>query len=160
MDAASAFWSDLEVFLADMALSYATHGGRSAAVVWPQGEAAVVQALVTDHGRGEPPEKSAAAAMARRLGESVGRQVGFRYSNVETGHVEEARHITDDTFVVMLEGAVEVRLSPLGPHWPADVQRLQHRLRAGEVLYVPAGFSCSVSGQRSDALLVELALMN
>ncbi|GGN42393.1 hypothetical protein [Streptomyces fuscichromogenes] len=159
MDAeAPDFRLDLELFLEDIALSFDTHGGRSAAVVWPQGEASVVQALVDAHGRSEVPVGDTAHVVARKFGELVNRQVCVAYRTVRAGDADEERHIAADVFVVMLQGVVEVRLAPLGTRWPARVGQFQHRLLAGEVLYIPAGFSCAVFGQRSVALLMELVL--
>ncbi|MFD3589802.1 hypothetical protein [Streptomyces sp. NPDC058683] len=158
MAAASSFQDELDRFLTDIAMSFATHRSRSAAVVWPRGESLVLQAVTASHGRAEPSRDGSASAVGRRLGELLDRQVQVGLRTVEAGHVEEDQHITADTFVVMVKGVVEVRLQPLGADWPAEVTEFHHRLLAGQVLYAPAQFSCSVTGQHSSALLLELTL--
>ncbi|MEU2621519.1 hypothetical protein ABZ642_25835 [Streptomyces sp. NPDC007157] len=153
---ATAFQADLETFLTDMVWTFTTHGGRSAAVVWPRGEASVVPALAAAHGQ-DGAEQHPADAVAHRLGTLVDRGARAAYRTVRPGEAEEETHVSADTFLLTLSGAVEARLAPLGPGWPAGVGRLRHRLRAGEVLYLPAGFSSALS-VRTPALVMELTL--
>jgi hypothetical protein len=160
MDALTAFHSDVEGFLEDIVLSFGIHGGRSPAVVWPQGEASVVQALVAAHDRTEPSAGGVPQFVARTLGELVGRRVNVRHRTVRAGHMEEERHITLDTLAVMLRGALEVRTRTLGDGELGEVDRFRYRILTGEVLYIPPGFSCVLAGQHSAALLMELALDN
>ncbi|WP_181805717.1 hypothetical protein [Streptomyces shenzhenensis] len=150
--------SDLENFLQDITVSFRTHGGRSAAVVWPRGDASVVQALVAAHDKTESSVDETTCALGLLFGEILKRRVGVTYRVVPAGKNDEEREITADTFAVMLQGALEVQLSPLGDGWPAEVGSFRHRLLAGEVLYIPIGFGCTMVGQRSLALLMELTL--
>ncbi|MGW7418898.1 hypothetical protein ACWGJB_02300 [Streptomyces sp. NPDC054813] len=156
MDAA-AFQDDLETFLTDMVWTFATHGGRSAAVVWPRGEATVVPALAAAHEQDGGSEQHPADAVAHRLGTLVDRGARAAYRTVRPAEADEETRVAADTFLLTLRGAVEARLAPLGPGWPAGVGRLRHRLRAGEVLYVPVGFSSALS-VRTPALVMELTL--
>jgi hypothetical protein len=158
MDAPLAFQPDLERFLKDIALCFEIHGGRSAAVVWPQGEATVVQILTAAYGQGEESGKEVAEFIAQEFGKLVGRRASVSYRTVPTGRVEEERHTTADTFTVMLEAAAEMRLAPVSAGWPAEVGECHLRLLAGQVLYIPVGFSRRLSGQHSDVLLLELTL--
>ncbi|MFQ3563101.1 hypothetical protein QZN11_40715 [Streptomyces gramineus] len=157
MDAAAAYLADLETFVTDMALTFTTHGGRSAAVVWPRGEDTVVLALAAAHGRPGAAGRHPALDFAARLGTLVGRGTRAAYSTVPAGDGAEETTVAADTFLLQLRGAVEARLTPLGTDWPAGVGPLRHRLRAGEVLYLPAGFNRALSA-RSQALVLELTL--
>ncbi|MEU5310760.1 hypothetical protein [Streptomyces sp. NPDC021562] len=157
MDAAAAFRADLETFVTDMAWTFTTHGGRSAAVVWPRGEDTVVLALATAHGRPCAAGRHPALDFAERLGTLVGRGARAAYNTVPAGDGVEETPVAADTFLLQLRGAVEARLTPLGTDWPAGVGPLRHRLRAGEVLYLPAGFNRALSA-RSQALVLELTL--
>ncbi|WP_329347589.1 hypothetical protein OG226_02245 [Streptomyces sp. NBC_01261] len=157
MDAASTFEADLEAFLTDMVWTFTTHGGRSAAVVWPRGEETVVPALVAAHGQHGSAPRHPALDLAERLGTLVGRRTRATYRTVAAGDTTDGTPVAADTFLLPLREAVEVRLTPLGTDWPAEVGRLKHRLRAGEVLYLPTGFSRALSA-RSQALVLELTL--
>ncbi|MER6465189.1 hypothetical protein ACWC4D_05270 [Streptomyces sp. NPDC001288] len=157
MDAAAAYLADLETFVTDMALTFTTHGGRSAAVVWPRGEDTVVLALAAAHGRPGAAGSHPALDFAERLGTLVGRGTRAAYTTVPAGDRVEETTVAADTFLLQLRGAVEARLTPLGTDWPAGVGPLRHRLRAGEVLYLPAGFNRALSA-RSQALVLELTL--
>ncbi|MFJ8156271.1 hypothetical protein [Streptomyces sp. NPDC094468] len=157
MDAAAAFRADLETFVADMALTFTTHGGRSAAVVWPRGEDTVVLALAAAHGRPGAAGRHPALDFAERLGALVGRGTRAAYTTVAAGDGAEETPVAADTFLLQLRGAVEARLTPLGTDWPSGVGPLRHRLRAGEVLYLPSGFNRALSA-RSQALVLELTL--
>jgi hypothetical protein len=160
MDAGADFRPDLAGFLEDIECSFRTHGGRSAAVVWPQGEASVVQALVAAHEGTESSAGETVHLLARDFGELVNRHVDVGYRTVPARHVDEERDITTDTFAVLLKGVVEVQLSPRSIDRPEEMGQIRHRLLVGEVLYIPAGFSCVVSGQHSFALIMELTLGN
>ncbi len=157
MDTASAFEADLETFLTDMVWTYTTHCGRSAAVVWPRGEDTVVPALIAAHGQHGPAPRHLTLDVAERLGTLVDRRTRACYRTVAAGDSTDGTPVAADTFLLPLRGAVEARLTPLGTGRPAGVGGLRHRLRAGEVLYLPPGFSCALS-TRSQALVLELTL--
>ncbi|WP_062650062.1 hypothetical protein [Streptomyces maremycinicus] len=152
--------SDLEDFLGDVIMCFETHGGRSAAVVWPQGEASVVRALVAAHGQGEWDQEGVTRTVARRLGDLIGRRTCARYRTIHAGRTEKNTLIESDIISLILRGTVEVHLSPVGPGWPVTVGQLRYRLLVGEVLYVPRGFDCALSTQHAVALLVELTVEN
>ncbi|WP_328931589.1 MULTISPECIES: hypothetical protein [unclassified Streptomyces] len=157
MDTASAFEADLETFLTDMVWTFTTHCGRSAAVVWPRGEDTVVPALIAAHEQHGSARRDLALDFAERLGTLVEHRTRARYRTVASGDSTEGTPVAADTFLLPLRGAVEARLTPLGSDWPAGVCGLRHRLRAGEVLFLPAGFNCALS-TRSQALVLELTL--
>ncbi|MCS0600861.1 hypothetical protein NX794_06400 [Streptomyces sp. LP11] len=157
MDAASVLQADLETFLTDMVWTFSTHGGRSAAVVWPRGEDTVVPALAAAHGQDGDAPWHPALDFAERLGALVDHETRAAYHTVPAGDATEETPVAADTFLLPLLGAVEARLTPLGTDWPDGVGWLRHRLRAGEVLYLPAGFSRALSA-RSQALVLELTL--
>lgn len=157
METASPYEAGLKAFLTDMVWTFTTHRGRSAAVVWPCGEETVVPALAAAHERHGQAGRHPAVDLAERLGTLLDHTTRACYRTVEAGDGTDGTPVAADTFLLPLRGAVETLLTPLGTDWPAGVGRLRHRLRAGEVLYLPAGFSRALSA-RGQALVLELTL--
>ncbi|GAA1701070.1 hypothetical protein GCM10009680_47560 [Streptomyces yatensis] len=153
-----------ELFLRDMALCLSTYQDRGPAVVWPERAHTVLPGIYATYG-GEPADREWRPAPpgtgAHRLAADLGHVMGYPVEAYErllpAGAALPLGHVGADVLLFPLRGGVRCRVENDGrtDHRSAMVEL---RLRAGEMCYVPARHSCTLSEAVAPCELLLLVL--
>lgn len=143
----------LDLFVRDVALCLSVNRDRTPALVWPEGMDAVVAATEPE----APPEVgSATTELTTRLGALLGCTVVSSSVALALG----ARHTgtTTETDLVLLpvRGSCGGRVEPTRPRRPDHT--LDLRLRVGEALYLPRGYTYTLNDVHTPCTLQLLTL--
>ncbi|OPF83161.1 hypothetical protein VT50_0205455 [Streptomyces antioxidans] len=156
--------TDWELFLRDLALCLSTYQDRGPAVVWPERAHTVLPSLDGGYGGVVPGtgwRPVPLGAGARRLAVDLGRLMGYPVQAYErllaAGAALPLGRAGADVLLFPLSGGVRCRVEARGA---ANHQGggLELRLRAGEMVFVPARHSCSLSEAWTPCRLLLLML--
>ncbi|MEE4592975.1 hypothetical protein V2J94_13930 [Streptomyces sp. DSM 41524] len=156
--------TDWELFLRDLALCLATYQDRGPAVVWPERAHTVLPSLDGAYG-GEVADTewrpAPLGAPARRLAADLGHVMGYPVEAYErllpAGTALPLGRVGADVLLFPLSGGARCRVEGPGPADPRG-GGVELRLRAGEMVFVPARHSCTLSEAWAPCRLLLLVL--
>ncbi|MBI0298317.1 hypothetical protein JBE04_28600 [Streptomyces sp. PRKS01-29] len=156
--------TDWELFLRDLALCLSTYQDRGPAVVWPERAHTVLPVLDGTYG-GEAADTEwrpvPLGTRAHRLAADLGQVMGYPVEAYErplaAGTTLPLGRVGADILLFPLRGGVRCRVEDPDP---ADHQGggVELRLRAGEMVFVPARHFCTLSEAWAPCRLLLLVL--
>lgn len=154
----------LDLFVRDVALCLSVNRDRTPALVWPEGIEAVVAAAREAPPLGMPPSSPEVPPEATELTARLGILLGCTVVSSSVALALGARHTgtTTETDLVLLpvHGSCGGRVEPTRPQHPAahPQHTLELRLRVGEALYLPRGYTYTLNDVHTPCTLQILAL--
>ncbi|MEU0788162.1 hypothetical protein ABZ341_42365 [Streptomyces sp. NPDC006173] len=154
----------LDLFVRDVALCLSVNRDRTPALVWPEGIEAVVAAARETPPLGTPPPSLEVRPEATELTTRLGTLLGCTVVSSSVALALGARHTdtTTETDLVLLpvHGSCGGRVEPTHPTQssPRPQHTLELRLRVGEVLYLPRGYTYTLNDVHTPCTLQILAL--
>ncbi|MCX4918666.1 MULTISPECIES: hypothetical protein [unclassified Streptomyces] len=155
----------LDLFVRDVALCLSVNRDRTPALVWPEGIEAVVAAAREAPPLGTPPPSPEVPYQAAELTERLGALLGCTVVSSSVALARGARHTgtTTETDLVLLpvHGSCGGRVEPTHPPHPSSPRpphTLDLRLRVGEALYLPRGYTYTLNDVHTPCTLQLLGL--
>ncbi|MFD0164531.1 hypothetical protein ACFVJH_10255 [Streptomyces decoyicus] len=156
--------TDWELFLRDTALCLSTYQGTGPAMVWPERAHAILPMLLGTFGGGPAdagwrpaPPGAGANRLAARLGDVIGRTVEAFERWLLAGSAISVDDTSADVLLFPVRGGARCRID-CRDHAAHAQGGLELRLRAGEIVYAPAGHACTLSGASAPCPLLLLVL--